>query len=120
MNGGSGSYHSPPLEPLEGTKRKSSENLKIYAKRWRKLADKVKPSMKEEEIVRTFIKTHDPSYFEKIFRMIGFSFAEIINKLEEYDVVRIENNLRGDELGKLKTNQIIRLFLLEYEIYHLF
>ncbi|XP_027060688.1 uncharacterized protein [Coffea arabica] len=41
--------------------------------------------MTEEEIVRTFIKAHDPPYFEEIFRMTGSSFAAIINKLEEYD-----------------------------------
>ncbi|XP_027170334.1 uncharacterized protein LOC113770147 [Coffea eugenioides] len=41
--------------------------------------------MTEEKIVRTFIKTHDPPYFEEIFRMTGSSFAAIINKLEEYD-----------------------------------
>ena len=68
---------------LEGTKRKPSENHKTYAKRWRKLAAKVEPPMTEEEIVHTFIKTHDPSYFEEIFRMTGCSFAEIVNKLEE-------------------------------------
>ncbi|XP_027090233.1 uncharacterized protein [Coffea arabica] len=41
--------------------------------------------MTENEIVRTFIKAHDPPYFEEIFRMTGCSFAEIVNKLEEYD-----------------------------------
>ncbi|XP_027168552.1 uncharacterized protein LOC113768407 [Coffea eugenioides] len=41
--------------------------------------------MTEEEIVRTFIKAHDPPYFEEIFRMTGSSFTAIINKLEEYD-----------------------------------
>ncbi|XP_071905667.1 uncharacterized protein [Coffea arabica] len=70
---------------LEGTKRKPFEDHKTYAKRWRKLAAKVEPPMTEEEIVRTFIKTHDLPYFEEIFRMTRCSFAEIINKLEEYD-----------------------------------
>ncbi|XP_027076953.1 uncharacterized protein [Coffea arabica] len=47
--------------------------------------------MTEEEIVCTFIKAHDPSYFEEIFRMTGSSFAAIINKLEEYDeFVKVE------------------------------
>ncbi|XP_027166352.1 uncharacterized protein LOC113766349 [Coffea eugenioides] len=41
--------------------------------------------MTENEIVCTFIKAHDPPYFEEIFRMTGCSFAEIVNKLEEYD-----------------------------------
>ncbi|XP_071909694.1 uncharacterized protein [Coffea arabica] len=70
---------------LEGTKGKPSEDHKTYAKRWRKLAAKVEPLMTENKIVRTFIKTHDPPYFEEIFRMTGCSFAEIVNKLEEYD-----------------------------------
>nr|XP_027095940.1 uncharacterized protein LOC113715837 [Coffea arabica] len=70
---------------LEGNKRKPSENHKTYAKRWRRLAAKMEPLMTEEKIVCTFIKTHDPPYFEEIFRMIGCSFAAIINKLEEYD-----------------------------------
>ncbi|XP_071900950.1 uncharacterized protein [Coffea arabica] len=76
---------APTRTILEGTKRKPSEDHKTYAKRWRKLAAKVEPPMTEEEIVRTFIKTHDPSYFEEIFHMTGSSFAAIINKLEEYD-----------------------------------
>ncbi|XP_027155289.1 uncharacterized protein LOC113755486 [Coffea eugenioides] len=70
---------------LERTKNKPSEDHKTYAKKWRKLAVKVVPPMTEEEIVRTFIKVHDPPYFEEIFYMIECSFAEIINKLEEYD-----------------------------------
>ncbi|XP_027158321.1 uncharacterized protein LOC113759941 [Coffea eugenioides] len=76
---------APTRTTLEGTKRKPSEDHKIYAKRWRKLAAKVEPPMSENEIVRTFIKAHDPPYFEEIFRMTGCSFAEIVNKLEEYD-----------------------------------
>ncbi|XP_027171636.1 uncharacterized protein LOC113771226 [Coffea eugenioides] len=76
---------APTRTTLEGTKRKPSEDHKTYAKRWRKLAAKVEPPMTENEIVRTFIKTHDPPYFEEIFRMTGCSFAEIVNKLEEFD-----------------------------------
>ncbi|XP_071913977.1 uncharacterized protein [Coffea arabica] len=76
---------APTRTTLEGTKRKPSEDHKTYAKQWRKLAAKVEPPMTEEEIVRTFIKAHDPPYFEEIFRMTGSSFAAIINKLEEYD-----------------------------------
>nr|XP_027076582.1 uncharacterized protein LOC113700352 [Coffea arabica]XP_027089706.1 uncharacterized protein LOC113710853 [Coffea arabica] len=76
---------APTRATLEGTKRKPSEDHKTYAKRWRKLAAKVEPPMTENEIVRTFIKAHDPPYFEEIFRMTGCSFAEIVNKLEEFD-----------------------------------
>nr|XP_027083426.1 uncharacterized protein LOC113705706 [Coffea arabica] len=76
---------APTRTTLEGTKRKPSEDHKTYAKRWRKLAAKVEPPMTEDEIVRTFIKSHDPPYFEEIFRMTRCSFAEIVNKLEEYD-----------------------------------
>ena len=76
---------APMRTTLEGTKRKPSENHKTYEKRWRKLAAKVEALMTEDEIVRTFIKTHDPPYFEEIFRMTGCSFAAIVNKLEEYD-----------------------------------
>ncbi|XP_027182219.1 uncharacterized protein LOC113780636 [Coffea eugenioides] len=76
---------APTRSTLEGTKRKPSEDHKTYAKRWRKLAAKVEPPMNENEIIRTFIKAHDPPYFEEIFRMTGCSFAEIVNKLEEYD-----------------------------------
>nr|XP_027122176.1 uncharacterized protein LOC113739131 [Coffea arabica] len=76
---------APTRTTLEETKRKPSEDHKTYAKRWRKLAAKVEPPMIEDEIVRTFIKAHDPPYFEEIFRMTGCSFAAIIHKLEEYD-----------------------------------
>ncbi|XP_027150335.1 uncharacterized protein LOC113777204 [Coffea eugenioides] len=76
---------APMRATLEGTKRKPSEDHKTCARRWRKLAAKVEPPMTENDIVRTFIKAHDPPYFEEIFRMIGCSFAEIVNKLEEFD-----------------------------------
>ncbi|XP_071926029.1 uncharacterized protein [Coffea arabica] len=76
---------APTRTTLEGTKKKPSEDHKIYVKQWRKMAAKVEPPMTEEEIVRTFIKAHDPPYFEEIFHMIGCSFVAIINKLEEYD-----------------------------------
>ena len=70
---------------FEGTKRKLSEHHKAYAKRCRKLEVKVEPPMTEEEIFSIFIKTYDPPYFKKIFRMIECSFATIINKLEEFN-----------------------------------
>nr|XP_027086631.1 uncharacterized protein LOC113708367 [Coffea arabica] len=76
---------APTRATLEGTERKPSEDHKMYAKRWRKLAAKVEPPMTENEIIRTFIKAHDPPYFEEIFQMTGCSFAEIVNKLEEYE-----------------------------------
>ncbi|XP_071928095.1 uncharacterized protein [Coffea arabica] len=76
---------APTRTTLEGTKRKPSEDHKTYAKRWRTIAAKVEPSMTEDEIIRTFIKAHDPPYFAEIFRMTGCSFAAIVNKLEEYD-----------------------------------
>ncbi|XP_071939928.1 uncharacterized protein [Coffea arabica] len=76
---------APTRTALEGTKRKPSEDHKTYAKRWSKLAAKVEPPMTEDDIVRTFIKAHDPPYFEEIFQMTRCSFAEIVNKLEEYD-----------------------------------
>ncbi|XP_071925949.1 uncharacterized protein [Coffea arabica] len=76
---------TPTRTTLEGTKRKPSEDHKMCAKRWRKLAAKVEPPMTKDEIVRTFIKAHDPPYFEEIFRMTGCSFVEIVNKLEKYD-----------------------------------
>ena len=76
---------APTRTTLEETKRKPSEDHNTYVKRWRKLAAKVEPPMTEEEIVRTFIKAHDLPYFEEIFRMIGCSFATIVNKLEEFD-----------------------------------
>ena len=47
--------------------------------------------MIEEEIVHTFIKTHDPPYFEKIFHMTDSSFAAIVNKFEEF--VKVEKLL---------------------------
>ncbi|XP_071916334.1 uncharacterized protein [Coffea arabica] len=76
---------APTRTTLEGTKRQPSEDHKTYAKRWRKVAAKVEPPMTEDEIIRTFIKAHDPPYFEEIFRMTGCSFAAIVNKLEEFD-----------------------------------
>ncbi|XP_027157620.1 uncharacterized protein LOC113759252 [Coffea eugenioides] len=82
---------APTRTTLEGTKRRPSEDHKTYAKRWRKIAAKVEPPMTEDEIIRTFIKAHDPPYFEEIFRMTGCTFAVIVNKLEEYDdFVRVE------------------------------
>ncbi|XP_071921844.1 uncharacterized protein [Coffea arabica] len=76
---------APARTTLEGTKRRPSEDHKTYAKRWRKIAAKVEPPMIEDEIIRTFIKAHDPLYFEKIFRMTSCTFVAIVNKLEEYD-----------------------------------
>ena len=74
---------APTKTMLEETKRKPSGDHKTYAK-W-KLATKVEAPRTEKEIVRTFIKAHDPPYFEEILRMAGCSFATIVNKLEEFD-----------------------------------
>ncbi|XP_027067610.2 uncharacterized protein [Coffea arabica] len=81
---------APTRTTLEGTKRKPYEDHKTYAKRWRKIVAKVNPPMIEDEIIRTFIKAHDPPYSEELFRMTGCSFAAIVNKFEEYnDFVRV-------------------------------
>ena len=76
---------APTRTTLEETKSTSSEDHKTYAKRWRRLAVKVEPPMTEEEIFRKFIKTHDPPYFEELFRFTGSPFAASVNKLEEFD-----------------------------------
>ncbi|XP_071923087.1 uncharacterized protein [Coffea arabica] len=95
---------APTRITLEGTKRKPLEDHKTYAKRWRKLAAKVEPPITEDEIVRTFIKTHDPPYFEEIFCMTESSFTAIINKLEEYDeFVKTRKIVNLKATGKIGT-----------------
>ncbi|XP_071923191.1 uncharacterized protein [Coffea arabica] len=92
------------IRKSQGTKRRPSEDHKTYAKRWRKIAAKVEPPMTENEIIGTFIKAHDPPYFEEIFRMTGCSFAAIVNKLEEYDdFVRAGKIVNLKAAGKIGT-----------------
>ena len=70
--------HEQHLKDLRGNPQK----ITTHAKWWKKFAAKAEAPMIEEEIVCTFIKTHDPLYFEEIFRMTRSLFATIVNKLE--------------------------------------
>ena len=71
------------------------------------MATKVEPPMTEKKIVCTFIKSHDPLYFKKIFRMTWCLFAAIISKLEEFDeFVRAEKIVNVSALkSQLETLQ---------------
>ena len=81
---------------MEKIKQKSIENYREYAFRWRKEAAKVQPPMSEREITEMFILTQEPEYYERMLRMMGQKFVEIVKVGEA-----LEDGFKTGKLTKL-------------------
>ena len=55
--------------------KKPSESFREYAIRWREQATRVKPPMKDYELIDVFLQAQEPDYF---LAAMGKTFAEAI------------------------------------------
>ena len=78
-------------------KKKPSESFSEYAIRWREKAVRVKPPIKDYELIDVFIQAQEPDYF---LAAMGKTFAEAI-KIGEM----VQN---GKKSGKIVSQAAIR------------
>lgn len=73
-------YHNvtPTRTQLQNLAQESTESFKEYAQRWRELAEKVQPSLSEEELVRMFMDTVQGSCWRKMMSCMSSSFSNLV------------------------------------------
>ncbi|XP_049393462.1 uncharacterized protein LOC125857851 [Solanum stenotomum] len=90
----------PDRNSLVNMKKKSSESFREYAIRWREQAVRVKPPMKDYELIDVFLQAQEPDYFHYLLAAMGKPFAEAI-KIGEV----VENGIKS---GKIVSQTAIR------------
>ncbi|XP_049394536.1 uncharacterized protein LOC125858774 [Solanum stenotomum] len=68
----------PDRSSLADMRKKTTENFREYAVRWREQAARVKPSIKESEMIDVFLQAQEPDYFHYLISAVGKIFAEVI------------------------------------------
>nr|XP_016497717.1 PREDICTED: uncharacterized protein LOC107816508 [Nicotiana tabacum] len=68
----------PDRSSLVNIKKKPTESFREYVIKWREKAARVKPPMKEEEMIDYFLQAQDPDYLHYMLAAIGKPFAEAI------------------------------------------
>nr|XP_025884578.1 uncharacterized protein LOC112940521 [Solanum lycopersicum] len=74
-------------------KKNTTENFREYAIRWREQAARVKPPMKESEMIDVFLQAQEPDYFHYLLSAIGKTFAEVIKVGE-----MVENGIKSGKI----------------------
>ncbi|XP_070032552.1 uncharacterized protein [Nicotiana tomentosiformis] len=80
----------PDRSSLVNIKRKPTESFRENAIKWREQAARVKPPMKEAEMIDYFLQSEDPDYVHYMLAAIGKPFAEAI-KIGEI----VENGMKS-------------------------
>ncbi|XP_049364034.1 uncharacterized protein LOC125828744 [Solanum verrucosum] len=97
----------PDRTSLVNMRKKTTENFREYAIRWREQAARVKPPMKESEMIDVFLQAQEPDYFHYLLSVVGKTFAEVI-KIGEM----VENGIKSGKIvsqAALKaTTQVIK------------
>ncbi|KAH0669487.1 hypothetical protein KY289_023980 [Solanum tuberosum] len=78
---------------LSNTRKKTTENFREYAVRWREKAARVKPPMKELEMIDVFLQAQEPNYFDYLLSAVGKTFAEVIKVGE-----MVENGIKSGKI----------------------
>ncbi|XP_075087786.1 uncharacterized protein LOC142169778 [Nicotiana tabacum] len=83
----------PDRSSLVNIKKKPAESFREYAIKWREQAARVKPPMKEAEMIDYFLQAQDPDYLHYMLAAIGKPFAEAI-KIGEI----VENGMKSSKI----------------------
>ncbi|XP_015075347.1 uncharacterized protein LOC107019339 [Solanum pennellii] len=83
----------PDRSSLANMRKKTTENFREYAIRWREQAARVKPPMKESEMIDVFLQAQEPDYFHYLLSAVGKTFAEVIKVGE-----MVENGIKSGKI----------------------
>ncbi|XP_060177795.1 uncharacterized protein LOC132607732 [Lycium barbarum] len=83
----------PDRNSLTSMKKKPTESFREYAIKWREQASRVKPPMKESEMIDVFIQAQEPDYFHYLLSAVGNTFAEEIKVGE-----MVENGIKSGKI----------------------
>ncbi|KAH0637927.1 hypothetical protein KY289_037842 [Solanum tuberosum] len=88
-----GTHSTISRSSLANTRKKTTENFREYAFRWREQAARVKPPMKESEMIDVLLQAQEPDYFHCLLSAVGKTFAEVI-KVGEI----VENGIKSGKI----------------------
>ncbi|KAH0751835.1 hypothetical protein KY285_004983 [Solanum tuberosum] len=74
--------HDHDRSSLANTRKKPIEIFREYAVRWREKVARVKPPVKESEMIDAFLEAQEPDYFHYLLSAIGKTFAKVIKVRE--------------------------------------
>ena len=97
----------PDRNSLANMKKKPSESFREYVIRWREQEARVKPPMKDYELIDVFLHAQEPNYFHYLLAAIGKPFTEAI-KIGEM----VENGIKS---GKIVSQQPLELPHKQYK-----
>ncbi|KAK4733624.1 hypothetical protein R3W88_007885 [Solanum pinnatisectum] len=83
----------PNRSTLANTRKKTTENFREYAVRWREQAARVKPPMKELEMIDIFLQAQELDYFHYLLYAVGKTFIEVIKVGE-----MVENGIKSGKI----------------------
>nr|XP_009626117.1 uncharacterized protein LOC104116871 [Nicotiana tomentosiformis] len=83
---------------LVNLKKNPTESFREYAIKWREQAARVKPLMKEVEMIDYFLQAQNPDYLHYMLATIGKPFAEAI-KIGEI----VENDMKSGKIASQAT-----------------
>ncbi|KAM3291698.1 hypothetical protein P3S67_019987 [Capsicum chacoense] len=83
----------PDRTTLTNMRKKTTESFREYAIRWREQAARVRPLIKESEIIDIFLQAQEPDYFHHLLSTIGNTFVEVI-KIGEM----VESGIKSEKI----------------------
>ncbi|GKV19447.1 hypothetical protein SLEP1_g29708 [Rubroshorea leprosula] len=98
---------APSREDLQKTEKKSSENFKEFAQRWRGLAVRVQPPLTNHELSNLFIKSTKGPYREKLMTCVNYTFTQLVIVGEQVE--------DGIKLGIIIHYQAMKSLLEQYQ-----
>ncbi|KAM3377038.1 hypothetical protein P3S68_009451 [Capsicum galapagoense] len=83
----------PDRTTLTNMRKKTTESFREYAIRWREQAVRVRPLIKESEIIDIFLQAQELDYFHHLLSTIGNIFIEVI-KIGEM----VESGIKSEKI----------------------
>ncbi|KAK4729947.1 hypothetical protein R3W88_022935 [Solanum pinnatisectum] len=74
-------------------RKNATENFCEYAIRWREQAARIKPPMKESEMIDVFLQAQEPDYSHYLLSVFGKTFAKVI-KIGEM----VKNGIKSEKI----------------------
>ncbi|KAK6793660.1 hypothetical protein RDI58_007113 [Solanum bulbocastanum] len=74
-------------------RKNTTKNFREYVVWWREQAVRVKPSMKESEMIDVFLQAQEPDYFHYLLSVVGKTFTEVIKVGE-----MVENDIKSGKI----------------------
>lgn len=69
---------APDCDHLRAMSRKDKESFKQYTQRWREVAAQINPQMKEQEMMKMFLKSLSSFYYKRMVASAPNDFTEMV------------------------------------------